>query len=116
MKIPCINCGRETERVKCKIARCFECTKNRKNEVAKLFQANAKKLEKERHQAKVKEKKEAIIRNKTALKAKEKLEQAEFRDNHIPISKFITYSNRQMYIKKTSFLRLLKEAGVKWSI
>lgn len=44
----------------------------------------------------------------------EKIKLREFKDNHISVDKFVTYSNKRANINKKSFVRLYRSAISKW--
>lgn len=112
MKLNCINCGVEVDRVKCRTARCFECTKDKKNAVAKEFQARKKTEEYERFRLK----RERLKKEKSDAQLKVKEEKFRFLGEHISLDRFVTYANQKMYIRKSSFLKLMNEAQGKWTL
>lgn len=47
-------------------------------------------------------------------KTHQKLEQSQFRKDHMSINKYLTYQGDKVYIKNTALKRLILESQLKW--
>lgn len=54
--------------------------------------------------------------NKTYQERIQKIKRKEFRSNHLVIEKYLTYSNKRVFLNKKAFLRLIEEGMSKWSL